>query len=162
ARARPAGAGTRPGRPAGRALRRARAGAGRVAAGQRRRRGRDALLVGPAAGRRRPPRGVGAAARPPLSPAPCAYVAPELRLGEFVSDHGILLLSYTGAFLLVVATVLYELYGVTGLGGGARFAGVLGLDVVFGVAGWACLRSRQTHPTKSAPHHRDFVGTPGM
>jgi hypothetical protein len=79
-----------------------------------------------------------APARPAPAPRP-----PAPTLGEFISEHGILLLSYTGAFLLVVATVLYELYGVTGLSGGMRFGGVLGLDLVFGVAGWACLSSRR-------------------
>lgn len=80
------------------------------------------------------------ATAPAAAPAP-APRPPAPTLGEFLSEHGILILSYTGAFLLVVATVLYELYGVTGLTGGMRFAGVLGLDLVFGVAGWACLRS---------------------
>ncbi len=85
------------------------------------------------------------AAPPPAAPPPAAVPAPRRPLGpsasEFLSEHSILLLSYTGAFLLVVATVLYELYALTGLNGGLRLAGVLGLDLVFGAAGWACLRS---------------------
>src|SRR5262245_16786446 len=87
---------------------------------------------------------------PPAPPAAAARPAPAATgraLGpaaaEFLGEHSILLLSYTGAFLLIVATVLYELYAVAGLGGGLRFAGVLGLDVVFGAAGWAGLRSRR-------------------
>jgi hypothetical protein len=62
---------------------------------------------------------------------------------EFVSEHGILLLSYLGAFLLVIATLLFEIYGTTGNDGGTRFGGVLALDVVFGVAGFVCF-SRPT------------------
>ena len=76
-----------------------------------------------------PPR----APRPPLGPS----------LQAFVSEHSILILSYTGAFLLFIATLLYELYGIEQLSGGLRFAGVLVLDLIFAAAGWACLRSRR-------------------
>jgi hypothetical protein len=76
---------------------------------------------------------------PPKPPRP--PLGPSLR--QFANEHSILLLSYTGAFLLIVATVLYELYGVASLGASMRFGGVLALDVVFAVAGWACLRSRR-------------------
>jgi hypothetical protein len=75
--------------------------------------------------------------------APAAPRPPAPTLREFFGEHSILLLSYVGAFLLVVAAVLYEVYAIGALSGGLRFAGVLGLDVVFGAAGWACLRSRQ-------------------
>lgn len=74
---------------------------------------------------------------PPPPPAP----APSLR--EFFGEHSILLLSYVGAFLLIVAAVLYEVYAIGQLSGGLRFAGVLVLDLAFGAAGWACLRSRR-------------------
>ncbi len=84
--------------------------------------------------------------QPAEAPGPAIAAPPPRRplgpnAGEFLSEHSILLLSYTGAFLLVVATLLYELYARTGLSGELRFAGVLGLDLVFGAAGWACLRS---------------------
>jgi hypothetical protein len=78
------------------------------------------------------------AAKPPSPPRP--PLGPSLR--QFASEHSILLLSYAGAFLLIVAVVLFELYGVASLGPTVRFSGVLGLDLVFAVAGWACLRSR--------------------
>jgi hypothetical protein len=80
-----------------------------------------------------------APARPPRPPRP--PLGPSLR--QFASEHSILLLSYAGAFLLIVAVVLFELYGVGSLGAPVRFGGVLGLDLVFAAAGWACLRSRR-------------------
>ena len=80
-----------------------------------------------------------APAAPPRPPRP--PLGPSLR--QFASEHSILLLSYAGAFLLIVAVVLFELYGVASLGAPVRFGGVLGLDLVFGAAGWACLRSRR-------------------
>jgi hypothetical protein len=92
------------------------------------------------------------AARPTpmaIQPAPPAKPPrpPQLPLGpslrQFASEHSILLLSYAGAFLLIVAVVLFELYGVASLGAPVRFGGVLGLDLVFAAAGWACLRSRR-------------------
>src|SRR3979409_256408 len=88
------------------------------------------------------------AAHPPTPAAPAAPprpprppLGPSLR--QFAREHSILLLSYAGAFLLSVAVLLVELYGTSNLGPFVRFAGVLGLDLVFGVAGWACLRSRR-------------------
>src|ERR1700737_3864721 len=50
-----------------------------------------------------------------------------------LTANGILILSYLGAFLLIVATLLFEIYGTTGNDGGVRFAGVLGLNLVFGI-----------------------------
>jgi hypothetical protein len=83
-----------------------------------------------------------APAVPPIPPRPPRPpLGPSLR--QFASEHSILLLSYAGAFLLIVAVVLFELYGVASLGAPARFAGVLALDLVFAAAGWACLRSRR-------------------
>jgi hypothetical protein len=84
-----------------------------------------------------------AAAAPPAAPPrpPRPPLGPSLR--QFASEHSILLLSYAGAFLLIVAVVLFELYGVASLGAPVRFGGVLGLDLVFAAAGWACLRSRR-------------------
>ena len=73
----------------------------------------------------------------PAAAAPAAVAGPSLR--EFLADRSILLVSYTGAFLLVVATVLFEVYGLKGQGE-LRFGGVLALDLVFAAAGWACWR----------------------
>jgi hypothetical protein len=92
------------------------------------------------------PPGVQTQQTPPLAATPPA--APSLR--EFFSEHSILLLSYVGAFLLIVAAVLYEVYAIGQLSGGLRFAGVLGLDLVFAAAGWACLRSRSMRLVGSA------------
>jgi hypothetical protein len=73
---------------------------------------------------------------PVLAPAP-----PGPSLSELFSENSVLILGMTGAFLLVVATVLFELYGASQLGGSARFAAVALLTVAFGLAGWGCLRS---------------------
>jgi hypothetical protein len=78
-----------------------------------------------------------APSRPPKPPPP-----PRPSLQEFLSEHSILIVSYTGAFLLFIATLLFELYTIK-LNGGLRFAGVLGLDAIFALAGVACLRSRR-------------------
>ena len=79
------------------------------------------------------------AAVPPAAPRR----PPAPALAEFLADRSILIVSYVGAFLLIVATLLFELYGAGTLGGPARFAAVLALDLVFGVAGWWCLRRPQ-------------------
>ena len=78
------------------------------------------------------------AAAAPAASAPHA-APPSLR--EFLSENSILVLSSLGAFLLIVATVLFELYGGTGVPGWLRFGAVLALALAFGGAGWACLRS---------------------
>src|SRR2546421_6650671 len=59
---------------------------------------------------------------------------------EFFADRSILILSYVGAFLLIVATLLFELSAFTAVDSTARFAGVLILNLVFGLAGWLCFR----------------------
>jgi hypothetical protein len=70
--------------------------------------------------------GAGAASRPSLQ--------------EFLAERSILIVSQVGAFLLIVATVLFEVYGPDSLSGAARFAAVLALDAIFGAAGLAGLR----------------------
>ena len=80
---------------------------------------------------------------PPVTPSPFIPGPPRPTLREFLSDHSILLLSYTGAFLLFVATLLFELYAKDKLDGQLRFVGVMILDLDFGAAGWICLRSRR-------------------
>src|SRR5439155_27139525 len=82
--------------------------------------------------------------------AGAAATAPRPSLREFLSENSILIVSYLGAFLLIVATVLFELYGVTGMPGSVRFAAVAALDVVFAAAGWACLRSSRLRPVGHA------------
>jgi hypothetical protein len=67
-----------------------------------------------------------------------AAAGPGLR--EFLAERSILIVSYVGAFLLIVATLLFELAAET-FGGRVRFAGVLALDLIFGAAAWACRRS---------------------
>jgi hypothetical protein len=59
---------------------------------------------------------------------------------EFLAERSILILSYIGAFLLIVATLLFELSAFTAVDSTARFAGVLVLNLIFGLAGWICFR----------------------
>src|SRR6202521_5729523 len=59
---------------------------------------------------------------------------------EFLAERSILILSYIGAFLLIVATLLFEVSAFTAVDSTARFAGVLVLNLVFGIAGWICFR----------------------
>src|SRR5438874_2988365 len=59
---------------------------------------------------------------------------------EFFADRSILILSYVGAFLLIVATLLFELSAFSAVDSTARFVGVLVLNLVFGLAGWLCFR----------------------
>src|SRR6202165_571824 len=66
--------------------------------------------------------------------------APQRSLSEFFADRSILILSYVGAFLLIVATLLFELSAFSAVDSTARFVGVLVLNLVFGVAGWLCFR----------------------
>ena len=76
-------------------------------------------------------------------PPPVERVAPPRpSFQEFLSENSILIVSYTGAFLLFIATLLFELYTIK-LSGGLRFAGVAGLDAIFAIAGVACLRSKR-------------------
>jgi hypothetical protein len=73
-----------------------------------------------------------------LAPSP---PGPSMR--EFFGDNSILIISIAGAFLLIVATLLFEIYGTTGFGGQVRFMGVLALNLIFGAAGYLCFgRSR--------------------
>ncbi|GEM_PF-3761961 len=75
--------------------------------------------------------------RPPKPPRP-----PRPSLQEFLSENSILVVSYMGAFLLFVATLLFELYTIN-LAGEVRFGGVLGLDLIFAAAGVGGLRSQR-------------------
>jgi hypothetical protein len=79
-------------------------------------------------------------ARPPKPPSPPRPPRPSLQ--EFLSENSILVVSYMGAFLLFVATLLFELYTIK-LAGELRFGGVLGLDLIFAAAGVGGLRSKR-------------------
>lgn len=78
--------------------------------------------------------GVPAAAAPAPEPT-----APSISLRDLFAEHSVLILASLGAFLLVVATVLFELYGTVGLGGGVRLTAVVALDLIFAVAGYLAL-----------------------
>ncbi|MDP9325682.1 MAG: hypothetical protein M3O87_04000, partial [Candidatus Dormibacteraeota bacterium] len=75
---------------------------------------------------------------PPAGPV--GPTAPRTAQAWF-DEQGILVLSYIGAFLLVVATLLFEIYGLRGANGVFQFSAVLALNLLFGVLGWLCLRS---------------------
>ena len=83
--------------------------------------------------------GAAAVVAAPTPPAPPPAL-PRRSLREFFADRSILILSYVGAFLLIVATLLFELSAFTAVDSTARFVGVLVLNLVFGVAGWGCFR----------------------
>jgi hypothetical protein len=87
----------------------------------------------------------GVPVHPLAVPAPAAVATPAREvptrsLREFFADRSILILSYIGAFLLIVATLLFEVSAFSAVDSTARFAGVLALNLVFGVAGWMCFR----------------------
>jgi hypothetical protein len=88
-----------------------------------------------------------AAAAP--APAPVVPSAPPISLGELFAEHSVLILASLGAFLLVVATVLFELYGTGGLGGGVRLGGVVALNLVFACAGYLANRQERLHSVGS-------------
>ena len=67
----------------------------------------------------------------PAAVATPAPSRPPISLRDLFAEHSVLILASLGAFLLVVATVLFELYGTTGLGGGVRLAAVVALDLIF-------------------------------
>jgi len=91
----------------------------------------------PAAVRERP-----AAARAEKATRPDrVQPAPRPSLREFFAERSILVVSYTGAFLLIVATILFELYGTSLLSGSTRFLAVALLNAVFAVGGGICLNS---------------------
>ncbi|MFI5282166.1 MAG: hypothetical protein ACHQ0J_03460 [Candidatus Dormibacterales bacterium] len=87
-----------------------------------------------------------AAAGPPaaaIAPPPAAPKAPSVRgpsLRDLFAEHSVVILASLGAFLLVVATVLFELYGTVGLGGEVRLGAVVALNLILAVAGYMASR----------------------
>ena len=73
-----------------------------------------------------------------VAPNPVALSpsAPPISLRDLFAEHSVLILASFGAFLLVVATVLFELYGTVGLGGEVRLGAVVVLNLVFAIAGY--------------------------
>lgn len=61
-------------------------------------------------------------------------------------EHGVQVLGATGAFLLIVATVLFEAYGIRHGSGLPRFMVVLGLQCVLGGATTICWRTPRLRP----------------
>jgi hypothetical protein len=81
---------------------------------------------------------------PAASPvAPVVPTAPPISLRDLFAEHSVLILASLGAFLLVVATVLFELYGTGGLGGGVRLGGVVALNLIFAGAGYLANRQER-------------------
>lgn len=85
-------------------------------------------------------------AAPAMPLAPAAPTAPppppSFSLRDLFAEHSVLILAALGAFLLVVATVLFELYGSSGLGGAVRLGGVVALDLIFAFAGYFARRKK--------------------
>src|SRR2546429_5345743 len=80
-------------------------------------------------GKDAPPTSGGGKDAPPASGA-----GQERSWREFFADRSILILSYVGAFLLIVATLLFELSPFSAVDSTARFAGVFTLKLGFGLA----------------------------
>src|SRR5207253_9825957 len=76
----------------------------------------------------------------PTLPSPPSGGGQERSWREFFADRSILILSYVGAFLLIVAPLLFELSAFSAVDSTARFAAVLTLNLVFGIAARLCLR----------------------
>jgi hypothetical protein len=88
--------------------------------------------------------GVGPTREPASSAVkPIVPSAPSISLRDLFAEHSVLILASLGAFLLVVATVLFELYGTGGLGGGVRLGGVVALNVIFAAAGYLANRQER-------------------
>ena len=82
------------------------------------------------------------AAAPPPPPAAGASAPPSpgIDLRRLIGTHGVLLLSWAGALLLISATVLFLAYGPEGIHGGGRAAAVLGLNAVLAAIAVVCHR----------------------
>jgi hypothetical protein len=76
-------------------------------------------------------------------PTPLAPSAPPVSLRDLFAEHSVVILASLGAFLLVVATVLFELYGTVGLGGEVRLGAVIALNLVFAAAGYLAHRQER-------------------
>ena len=85
--------------------------------------------------------------QPPPPPRAARAPRPSVRqiLSRFVSTHAILLLSYLGAFLLIVSALLFLLYGPQNLPGGARLATVAGVNGILAFAAFSCRRRASLH-----------------
>jgi hypothetical protein len=106
--------------------------------------GGDAVLAGPASPAPVPPVAPIAPSPAAASPAvPPTAVGSAFSMQGFLSEHGILVLSYVGASLLIVATLLFEVYGTSGADGVTRFAAVLLLTLFFAAAGGVALNSQR-------------------
>jgi hypothetical protein len=79
-------------------------------------------------------------------PAAQRLPAPGPSWREFLAERSIQILAYTGAFLLAVATLLFDLSG----SGSSRFAAVLALEVVFCAGAAVSLRRRSLRPVAQA------------
>jgi hypothetical protein len=68
--------------------------------------------------------------------APRAPAVVRASFVEFLADNSIQLLAYSGAFLLAIAVLLFDLSGKSP----ARFWAVAGLNAAFALGGWIALR----------------------
>jgi hypothetical protein len=69
-------------------------------------------------------------------PAPLATRPRQFSSREFLADHSIQLLAYSGAFLAAVAVLLFDLSGSSS----GRFYAVAALNLAFAIGGWAAFR----------------------
>jgi hypothetical protein len=85
-----------------------------------------------------------APARPPQPPRPA------FSWRAFLSEQAIAIMAYLGAFLLLVATLAFELGGWQGLSDGIKLLVVLAVYVVFGALGIGLRRARDLRTVSSA------------
>ena len=83
--------------------------------------------------------GTGRASSPPLSNAAAPALAQPFSLGAFFADQSIAILAYTGAFLLLVATLSFEVGGWQVLTNTVKLIIVAVVYAVFGIAGFVLL-----------------------
>src|SRR5260370_10968772 len=81
--------------------------------------------------------------------APAQQQPPGPSLREFFADNSILVLSIAGAFLLIVATLLFEIYASAGFGSQGRFTAVPVLHLIFGAAGFPSLAPPTLSPVRA-------------
>ena len=82
-------------------------------------------------------------AAPPAAPPGVPGRRHSFSWSAFFADQSIAILAYTGAFLLLVATLSFEVGGWKVLTGGAKLGIVIAVYALFGIAGLALLPRRR-------------------
>ncbi|HEY7984110.1 MAG TPA: zinc ribbon domain-containing protein, partial [Ktedonobacterales bacterium] len=91
-----------------------------------------------------------AAAAPASPPAPVRPPRPAFSWRAFLSEQAIAIMAYLGAFLLLVATLAFELGGWQALSDGIKLTVVLVVYIAFGALGTSLRRMRDLRTVSSA------------